>query len=578
MTSVLSFLKPYRRAMSVAIVLMLVELTVELWHPLMMAKIINEGISHRDMDAVLKWGGLMIGLSLLGFVSGIINSFFASHVSQNFGFDLRQHLFEKIQSFSYANFNRFSTATLITRVTSDVTMMQNVVFMGLRIMLRAPLLMIGGLIMALAVNVKLALILAVITPLLFGFLIWMMKKGFTLFRSVQERLDQTNGVLRENLLGMRLIKAFVRHTYEIKRFVKVNEALKERTTSALRLMELTFPLLLLAMNLSLLFILWYGSKEVGTGEVNVGDIVAVVNYATRITVAYSAISMILMNLSRARASAGRISDVFKVQVDVSDKDDADASLRLTEGKVVFERVSFQYPGTKPASPVLQSISFTVNPGETVAILGATGSGKSSLFQLIPRLYDVNEGRILLDDTDILSMKLEVLRGQVGMVPQEALLFSGTIQENIQWGKESATPEEVMEAAKSAQIHDTIMKFPQQYETVLGQKGVNLSGGQKQRLSIARALVRKPKILLLDDSTSALDVRTEAKLLAALNAYPCTTLIITQKISTALQANSIILLEDGKLLAQGNHDELYERSPLYRQIVQSQFGEEAIRHG
>ncbi|MFW5433011.1 ABC transporter ATP-binding protein [Paenibacillus apiarius] len=575
MRKVLSFLNPYRRPMGIALFLMLIELTVELWHPLIAAKIINEGITQKDLSVVLSWGGAMVALALLGFVCGIINSFYAARVSQNFGFDIRNHLFEKIQSFSFANFDRFSTATLITRVTSDVTQMQNVVFMSLRIIMRAPLLVVGSLIMALAVNVKLGLILAVVMPLLLALLVWIMNKGFVLFRSVQEKLDQANGVLRENLLGMRLIKAFVRHHHENKRFAKSNEELMAKNVAALRLVELTIPLLLLIMNLSVLGILWFGHLEVKAGGVNVGEVVAIVNYVARMTGAMSMVSMIMMVISRAKASGQRVAEVLGTAVDVTDSAAANASLAIRSGKVAFEDVSFRYPGTE--LPVLQSITFTAQPSETVAILGATGSGKTSLFQLIPRLYDVNGGCVRIDDMDIRTMKLDTLRRSIGFVPQEALLFSGTVMDNIKWGKEGATTEEVIAATRSAQIHDTIMKLPQQYDTVLGQKGVNLSGGQKQRLSIARALIRKPAILLLDDSTSALDVKTEARLLASLQEYPCTTLIITQKISTALQADTILLLEDGNLLAQGDHASLLQHSEMYRRIVQSQYGEGVAIH-
>ncbi|RJG18972.1 ABC transporter ATP-binding protein [Paenibacillus thiaminolyticus] len=568
MRRILSFLRPYRGPLSFALALMLMELAVDLWLPLVMARIINEGIVAHHLPAVVKWGGLMGGLALFGFVCGIVNSYYAAHVSQNFGYDIRKHLFGKIQSFSFANFSRFPTATLITRVTSDVTTMQNVVFMGLRIMMRAPLMMIGGLVMALLVNFRLALILAVVTPVLFILLVWLMNKAFLLFRSVQDRLDRVNGVLRENLFGMRLIKAFVRDKHEVERFEEANGQLMDRTVAALRLIEFTVPLLLVLMNGSILFVLWYGGLGVQSGSTDLGEVVAIVNYTTRITGALSMVSMIMMNLSRAKASAQRITEVLQSEVDVTDAADADPDAAISEGRVEFQHVTFRYPDTE--APVLQDVSFTVRPGETIAIMGATGSGKSSLFQLIPRLYDVSKGRVLLDGMDVRSMTMDQLRRHIGYVPQEVMLFSGTVQDNIRWGKQDATDNEVREAAQRAQIHETIMKLPRQYDTMLGQKGINLSGGQKQRLSIARALIRKPKLLLLDDSTSALDVKTEARLLEALGASPCTTLIITQKISTALQADAVILVDDGRILDQGSHDDLMRRSDLYRRIVQSQF--------
>ncbi|GAA0321560.1 ABC transporter ATP-binding protein [Bacillus carboniphilus] len=575
MLRVLSMLKPYKLPMGVAWFFMLVELVVELWHPILMAKIIDDGILQEDLSVVLTWGGIMVGMSLLAFFSGITNSFYAAHVGQSFGYDVRKTLFTKIQSFSFANFNKFPTSSLITRMTNDVTQIQNTVFMSLRIMLRAPLLVLGGTIMALFVNVKLALIFLIAIPILISFLLWVMKKAGSLFQSVQARLDGVNSVMRENLTGMRLIKAFLRWRHEVKRFTKANEDLMDRTVAALRLIESTMPVLLLVMNLGIMGILWFGSIEVAAGGIQVGEVVAIINYATKITLAISMFSFIIMAFSRAKASASRISDVLETEIDLVDTEKMDLRKKLSEGKIEFDSVSFHYPGTETV--VLEDISFTAKPGETIAIMGATGSGKSSLFQLIPRLYDANKGSVLIDDQDIQSLKLENLRKQIGFVPQEALLFTGSVSENIAWGKENASMEEIVEAAKHAQIHDTVLKLPHGYDTRIGQKGVNLSGGQKQRLSIARALVRKPKILLLDDSTSALDLKTEAKLLQALKTYSCTTLIITQKVSTAMEADHILLLEDGKLLTTGHHEELLKNSSLYQKIYQSQFGEESLKN-
>ncbi|SFM17989.1 ATP-binding cassette, subfamily B [Paenibacillus sp. 1_12] len=575
MSIIMSFLKPYRVAMVIAVLLMLVELMVELFHPLLMSKVIDNGIVHQDLSVVLFWGGVMIFISLLGFIGGIVNSFFAAHVSQNFGFDIRKSLFTKVQAIPFAQFNQFQTSSLITRITSDVTQLQNTVFMGLRIMMRAPLFMIFGMVMALMVHFKVALILVVITPLLLLLLVWMMKRAFSLFRSVQERLDQTNGVLRENLMGIRLIKALVRGNHEIKRFTQTNEALMNRTMAALRLIELTIPLLLLVMNLSILFILWSGHLQVNTGDATIGQIVAVVNYATRITGLFSTISMLVMALSRAKASATRVAEVLSAPEDQDNTVSMSAANRITEGSVIFDKVSFQYPGM--TEDVLKSVSFKARPGETIAVLGATGSGKTSLFQLIPRLYEVSQGSIFIDGKEIRSFEPSVLRSEIGYVPQEVILFTGSVKDNIMWGFDNASMEEVIEAAQRAQIHETILNLPQQYETIVGQKGVNLSGGQKQRISIARALLRKPKLLLLDDSTSALDVRTEAGLLAALRTLECTTLIITQKIATAIAADTVLLLEEGSLLAVGDHQQLLAQSALYREIVQSQMREENVQH-
>ena len=575
MGRIFSYLKPYRLAVAIALLLMLTELVVELMHPLLMAKIIDEGILTGDLDAVMKWGGIMVLFSFIAFAAGVINSFFAAHVSQSFGFDIRRGLFGKIQSFSFANFSLFPTSSLITRMTNDVTQIQNTVFMSLRIMLRAPLLVVGGVIMALIVNWQLALFLVIGVPVLFIFLVWMMKKGGALFKAVQEKLDGVNNVMRENLGGIRLIKAFLRKKHEIKRFGDASEELKDQTVSALRLMEITMPILLLIMNGSILAVLWFGTIGVSNGGAQVGEVVAIVNYATRITGALSIFSFIIMAFARAKASAHRITDVLDEEIDLVDKVDVDMEATFLKGGIEFDSVTFRYPNTD--IPVLEDISFRAEAGTTVAIMGATGAGKSSLFQLIPRLYDVDKGVIRIDGKDLTDLSLKKLRKQIGYVPQEALLFSGTVKDNIAWGKEDATLEEIIQVSKDAQIHDTIDRLPKKYETVLGQKGVNLSGGQKQRLSIARALVRKPKILMLDDSTSALDLKTEAKLLAAIKKYQCTMFIVTQKVSTAMEADKIVLIEDGMLLDEGSHEKLLATSELYQKIYQSQFGTEVAEH-
>lgn len=575
MWKVLKFLGPYQIAVYMALFFTLVELGVELFQPFLMAKIIDDGIMAGDLSVVMTWGGVMIGMSLIAFASGLLNSFYAAHASQSTGYDLRSALFNKVQSFSFANFSQFPTSSLITRMTNDVTLLQNAMFMGLRIMLRAPLLVIGSVIMALIVNVKLALILVVAVPLLITFLVFMMSKAGRIFRSVQNKLDGVNSVMQENLAGIRLIKAFLRRKHEGKRFNKASGELRDRTIKALRLVELAMPVILLIMNVSIMAVLWFGSFEVSAGGASVGEVVAIVNYTTRMTMALSVFSMIVMFFSRAKASSARVVDVLEADVDLTDTKESSESVRITDGNIVFDSVSFAYPDTK--INVLEDLTFEAKAGERVAILGATGSGKSTLFQLIPRLYDVDDGNILIDNKNIRSMKLNVLRKQIGFVPQEAMLFSGTIRENIAWGKEDATMEEIEKAAKHAQLMDTIEGLPNKFDTMLGQKGVNLSGGQKQRLSIARALVRNPKILLLDDSTSALDVKTEQKLLQALKEYSCTTLMITQKMSTTMNADTILLLDDGRLLAKGTHEELMKTCSLYQKIYQSQFGDGGMHH-
>ncbi|MBN6888282.1 ATP-binding cassette, subfamily B, multidrug efflux pump [Cytobacillus horneckiae] len=566
MLKVLSFLKPYRLAAALALVLMLTELSVELLQPLLIGRIIDEGIMKNDFNVVLMWGGAMVGVSAIAFASGVLNSYYAAHVGQSLGFDIRKSLMTKIQSFSFGNFNRFPTSSLITRMTNDVTQVQNTIFMSLRIMLRAPLLVVGSLVMSFFVNWQLAIIFLAVVPILVVFLVYVMKKGGVLFKRVQEKLDHVNNVMQENLVGIRLIKAFNRRNHEVNRFSKVSGTLKDGTVKALRLMEVAMPVLLLVMNLCIMVILWFGRNQINLGEVQVGEVVAIINYATRMTTAFSMFSFIIMALSRARASSERIVEVLDASIDLTDQDQSFNNIHM-EGEIEFNHVSFKYPDTEEY--VLKDLHFTVQAGETVAVLGATGSGKSSLFQLIPRLYDAADGKVLIDHIDVKTLKMDWLRKNIGFAPQEAMLFSGSIKDNISWGKENAAMEDVIAAAKNAQIHETIMALPQQYETKLGQKGVNLSGGQKQRLSVARALIRKPKILLLDDSTSALDMNTEAKLLQALKTYTSTTMIITQKISTAKSADRILLLEDGLLIAEGTHEQLLFSSPLYREIAKSQ---------
>ncbi|MBP3952434.1 ABC transporter ATP-binding protein [Bacillus suaedae] len=573
MLKLFPFLKPYRLPIWIALSLMLVELMVELFHPLLLAKIIDEGVLRNDLNLVIRWGVIMIIMSLLAFASGVINSFYAAHVSQSTGFDLRSRLYEKIQTFSFEALQKFQTSSLITRLTNDVTLIQNTIFMSLRIMLRAPLLIIGGMIMALFVNVSLALILVVTIPIIVLFLTWMMKRGTTLFKLVQKWLDGVNHVIRENLLAMRIIKVFVTRKHEQNRFLERNDRLMKGTIKALRVMEIAMPLLLVVMNTAIILVLWFGSVAVSDNQAQVGEVVAIINYATRITGALTMFSMIVIIFSRTRASADRIADVLHTSE--TEQAEKNQRLRIENGNIVFKDVQFFYPNTNEL--VLNKLSFSVAAGETVAMIGETGSGKTSLFQLIPRFYYPSSGMILIDNEPIERYEADLLRAEIGYVPQEVLLFSGTIKENISWGKKDASMEEIIKAAQDAQIDETIRKLPNGYDTKIGQKGVNLSGGQKQRISIARALIRKPKILLLDDSTSALDVKTEERLLKALKEYKCTIIVITQKVSTAMEANKIILIEDGKVSDEGKHYDLLNSSALYQKLVDSQARKEVLTH-
>ena len=573
MKTIFSYAKPYKWPIAVALSLMLLELAVELIQPLLIKKIIDDGILAGDEGVIWTWGSVMMALAFVALFSGVTNSYFAAHVAQSFSFDLRQALFRQVQAFSMATFLRFPTSGLITRLTSDVMMVQNILFMGLRIMMRAPLLVIGSLIMAFFVNVKLAFWLVIGAPLLFFFLFFMTRKGVQYFARVQKRLDRVNRVIQENLQAVRLIKAYLRGTYEASRFAQVSDLLRKDTVKAMRMMELILPVLLLVMNVSLMAVLWFGAVEVRSGGAQVGELVAVVNYAMRMTGAFSMFSFIIVAFSRAKASAERMEEVLLANEDLEVHTIESSGLDQLEGDLRFEHVSFSYPG-KPV-PILDDVSFHVAAGEKLAIMGATGSGKSTLLNLIPRMFEATAGDIYVSGTEVKEWTLKELRDTIGLVPQQSMLFTGSIMENLAWGDMEAHVDDLELAAKKAQIHESIDLFPQKYDTRVGQKGVNLSGGQKQRLSIARALVRKPSILILDDSTSALDVRTETALWDALAGESATMLVVTQKIRTAQGADKILLLDEGKVVGYGTHEALMEQSTLYRKIAESQSEEEGI---
>jgi len=548
---------------------MLIELFVELVQPLIMAKIIDDGVRGQNNDMIIQWGVILLVLSFIAFISGVVNSYFSSHTAQSFAFDLRNALFDKIQSFTLATYQKFSTASLITRLTNDVTQVQTVLFMSLRIMLRAPLAVIGSIIMAFVVNAKLALFLVIGAPIILVFLIFMVAKGVAYFGRVQKRVDRLNRVLQENLQAMRLVKAYLRGAYEASRFEQVASRLKFDTVKALRTMEYIMPVLLFVMNMSLLAVLWFGTKQVAAGTTPLGDIVAIVNYAMRITGSFSMFAFIIIFYARAKASAERMTEVLavdnEVEITSSSKEGTSSALKL--GELAFKNVSFHYPGTETA--VLSNVTFQVKSGEKLAIMGATGAGKSTLLQLIPRFYDVTEGQIFVEGKDVQQWDLQELRDIIGYVPQQSLLFTGSIADNVRWGDTEAAMDEVLNAAMQAQIHASVEDFPSGYDTRVGQKGVNLSGGQKQRLSIARALLRKGHILMLDDSTSALDVKTEQALWDALSEERATMLVVTQKIRTAKGADQILLIDAGEVVGYGSHEELLQTSDLYKKIAISQ---------
>ncbi|AJK89579.1 MULTISPECIES: ABC transporter ATP-binding protein [Lysinibacillus] len=568
MKEIFSYVRPYKWTAIFALCLMLLELFVELVQPLIMAKIIDDGVRAQNHEMIMQWGAVLLVLSFVAFMAGIVNSYFSSHTAQSISYDLRNAMFDKIQSFTLATYQKFSTASLITRLTNDVTQVQTVLFMSLRIMLRAPLAVIGSIVMAFIVNAKLALFLVIGAPIILIFLIFMVAKGVSYFGRVQKRVDRLNRVLQENLQAIRLVKAYLRGTYEASRFDEVASRLKFDTVKALRIMEYIMPALLFIMNMSLLAVLWFGTKQVAAGTTPLGDIVAIVNYAMRMTGSFSMFAFIIIFYARAKASAERMAEVLSTENEV---EDVSFSEEISQGKhygeLTFEHVSFTYPGGEV--PVLSDVNFQVKSGEKLAIMGATGAGKSTLLQLIPRFYEVTEGRILVEGQDVQQWDLQELREVIGYVPQQSLLFTGSIADNVRWGDTHAEMDAVLKATMQAQIHASVEDFPNGYDTKVGQKGVNLSGGQKQRLSIARALLRKGHILMLDDSTSALDVKTEQALWEALGEEHATMLVVTQKIRTAKGADRILLIEAGKVVAYGTHEELLQCSALYKKIAVSQ---------
>lgn len=564
MGKILSYMSPYKWPVALALLFMIFEMSVEIIQPLIIGKIIDDGVMTGDLHTIIIWGSIMVGLGFLAFIAGLSNGFFSAHAAQSFAYDLRTALFKKVQALSLYSFLKIPTSSVITRMTNDVTQVQNVLFMAMRFMLRAPLVVIGSLVMAFFVNAYLAMFLVIGLPFLFVFLWIMVKVGAKNFAIVQKTIDQVNKKIQENLQASRLVKAYMRGMYEALGFKKLADLLKNDTMKALRVMEWIQPILLLVMNLALLAVLWFGAKEVAANRIPIGDIVSIFNYTMRITGNFSMFAMIITLFSRASASANRMNEVLEMTDEqFENKSTPSAS---SSNYIEVKNLHFSYAEN---TPILKDINFNCDKGDTVAIMGATGSGKSTLLQLFPKLYNVNEGEICLKGQPLSSWNVEKLRQLIGYVPQRSLLFTGTIFENITWGRETATLEEVERACKIAQIHDSIISFPDGYETRVGQKGVNLSGGQKQRIAIARALIREPEVLIFDDSMSALDITTENQLWQELQTMNATMLVVTQKISTAKSATTILLMDDGQLIAQGTHEQLLRNSKLYRDIVMSQ---------
>ncbi len=563
------YIKRYKKQFFIALTFVILETMVDLIQPTIMSKIIDKGVKEGDMNYVLRLGGLMLIMTALGAFFAVIRNIVSSKVSQNFGADLREDLYIKIQGFSFDNVDKIQDASLITRLTNDVNQMQNFAHGMMRIFVKAPILGIGAIVMAFLLDTKMALILLGIIPIAGVIIFLNLKISYPIFTKIQIALDRVNGVMREYLAGIRVVKAFNRFDYEKLRFGKVNDDLKDITLKGMRTVALFNPLVALVVNMGVVLILWFGGIRVNSGNMEVGKIMAFINYITQVLFSLTMMTRVLNMFIRAKASAERIGEVFDTQNTILVKENP-ISLK-NKGQLKFENVYFKYHNS--GRYVLEDINFFVNPGETLAIIGSTGSGKSSLINLIPRFYDPTKGKVKIDGIDIKDLDINDLRENIAIVPQKTILFTGSIKDNIKWGNEKAADEEVQKAANIAQAHDFIISFKDGYDTFLGQGGVNLSGGQKQRISIARALIKKPSILILDDSTSAVDMITEKNIRQGLNGYlkNTTTILIAQRITSVMNADKILVMDRGKIVDMGIHKELMETCQVYQDIYHSQIG-------
>ena len=568
----MTHLEGYKKEALRSPVFIVLEVICELLLPLAMAEIVNEAIPSGDIGRIFLLGGVMLLLSVLAMVFGVLSAKYATFASQGFGANLRQCLFDKIQSFSFADIDRFSSASLITRTTNDVNAMTMMLNMGLRMLWRAPVMLIVALVITIKLNARLSLVLLTVIPVLALGIGIIMKICSRLFQVMQQKIDGLNNTLQENLVAIRVVKAFVRQDHEKSKFKTANDELTQAGMNVgLRVITM-MPLMTVAMNAATVGVLYLGGKMVMKAQFDLGDLQAILTYVSQILMSVMMVAMTLLQLSRAQACARRINEVLDTEPSVENSDRSAArTLPAPRGEVEFRDVSFKYVASGTGDDVLEHISFTVRPGQFVAIVGGTGTGKSSLVNLIPRFYDVTGGAVLVDGMDVRDYPLEQLRSRIGMVLQSNILFSGTIRENLLWGDPDATEEQMIQAAKDAQAYDFIMSFPDGFDTVLEQGGVNVSGGQKQRLCIARAMLRHPAILILDDSTSAVDSATEAAIRAsfAKNLRGTTVIIIAQRISSVQYADEILVLDDGKIAGQGTHEELLANNTIYQEIYQSQ---------
>ena len=575
------YITPYLSAFVIGPLMMLTEVAGEVMLPKFMSMIINNGVASRNVAYIGKMGTLMVLTVLFMAVGGILGAYFSAKASISFTSDMRNDLFRKVQQFSFENIDDYSTGSLVTRLTNDVQQVQTVLMMGLRMALRAPGMFLGALIMAFMMNRQLAVIILIVIPLLLAAIILILKTAFPRFGEMQRRLDKLNSGIQESLTNVRVVKSFVREDHEIEKFSKLNDDLKESSLRALRIVIATMPVMMFAMNVTTLAVVWYGGNIIIDGKMPVGDLTAFTTYIVQILMSLMMLSMVFLQSSRASASMKRINEIFDTEIGLNDDHAKNKDKKVTEGRVEFKNVSFGYSGENGRKDlVLEGISFTAEPGQTIGIIGSTGSGKTSLVQLIPRLYDVTGGEVLVDGVNVKEYSLKHLREGVGMVLQKNILFSGTIEENLRWGNEDAPMEDVIRFSESAQADPFVKTFKNGYDTEMGQGGVNVSGGQKQRLCIARALLKRPKILILDDSTSAVDTATEAKIRESLyhDLKDTTKIIIAQRISSVQEADQILVLEDGKIIGHGTHEELLKTCETYSEIYTTQIGNQSIGAG
>ncbi len=568
------YARPYLYAFILGPILMITEVVGEVVLPALMAQIINVGAANRDVAYILEMGGVMILTALVMMGGGIGGAWFAARASISFGADLRNDCFRQVQKFSFRNIDSFSTGSLVTRLTNDITQVQNLIMMGLRMMLRAPGMLIGAIIMAVAMNPGLARIFFVILPVMVVTIASIMLTAFPRFTLMQKKLDRVNSNIQECLQNVRVIKSFVRGDHEEKRFLKSNEELMESSLRAFKVVILQMPLVALFMNLTTLAVVWLGGREVLIGDMPVGNLTAFTTYIVQVLMSLMMLAMVFLQSSRAIASARRINEVLDTRIDLTDEAASQKEKLVEKGSIEFKNVSFRYYKDS-REKVLDDVTLRIEPGQTVGIIGSTGCGKTTLVSMIPRLYDADEGQILVDGTDVREYSLKHLREGVGMVLQKNVLFSGTVEDNLRWGDENASEEQVRSAARAAQADAFLNSFPEGYQTFLGQGGVNVSGGQKQRLCIARALLKKPKILILDDSTSAVDTATETKIRESFSTTlkDTTKLIIAQRITSVMEADRIVVMDEGRIVGQGSHQELMESCSAYREIYDSQMDRE-----